>query len=658
MKKNLQLLIILTLFTGISFGQVTYHATRTLKSTDVNTDPGWKWYQNTIVQLYVEPNQPPVNRLMPWFDNNGTAAIALNTGSNSTRDMYPSDGWVLVYRDFGTTEIEQKWPHFILYNRYKGILRLFFIDFFETTQKTVYAIKFYHKNNTIASANISSNSQDKVYLDLYDPNHSQIGICRATPGQWAYVDFDVTTYDPNLPDNLGFAFEVNSILQGNLELFANKLEEVDDKTPTVFDGINSIIKKSEAGIALGKKYFSTPKGFLEDMKKHADNNKGKWFENSLRTIGNSTIANSIPIIGGVAGIITGFIGDDKGAGSTFVPFKITGDIKFESPIADFFIWAPGSNRTETNGKGEPLYDKPLGIIGVYRPLIGTLTWGCGGKQLFNLDYVINPEADIKVSDLQLGFKTDDELITYYSEKDFFNTFIWDKGDNYDIVVSMQVNSVCYPAYNTYIIKTFGNIPIECGNWLDTDGRLNWGNGTWEDIDWGKNSYITDMTIWSDGTAIWENCTAHYSSPTSITIEPGMHIVGGDVSFSVRYNGTYQKYLNNSFECNEVIFEPSQLKRASIDFDSKPEILPNKSLNSLQNSIQIYPNPFDNVIYFNSTDFATNLHIKIYNLNGSVLYNKFHKNNGHIATDFLNTGMYFIEIANNGSVIKREKIVKY
>ncbi|MFW5887096.1 MAG: hypothetical protein ACOCUL_05000, partial [Bacteroidota bacterium] len=100
------------------------------------------------------------------------------------------------------------------------------------------------------------------------------------------------------------------------------------------------------------------------MKKQADNNTGKWFEKPLRSISTSSISNFIPIIGGVAGIITGFIGADKGVSSSFIPFTITGDIKFESPIADFFIWAPGSNRTETNGKGMPLYDKPLGIIGV------------------------------------------------------------------------------------------------------------------------------------------------------------------------------------------------------------------------------------------------------------------------------------------------------
>ncbi len=659
--KKYYFLVLLALFSIFSFGQTTYNATRNLKSGDVNSDPNWVWYENNIVQLYVEPNEAPINKPMPWFDNNGTAAIALNTGSNSTRDMYPSDGWVLIFRDFGTSIENQNLPHFILYNKYKGVLRLFFIDFVMSTSKTLYSVKLSHQfDDAITSANISSNSIDKGYLDFYDTDYSQIAICRASPGEWAYVDFDLSTYDPNLPDYLGFAFEINTVLQGNINLFANKLDEIDEKSPTTFDAINSTIKKTQDGIALGKKYFSTPKGFLDDMKKHADSNKGAWFEAPLRLISNSTIAQSIPVIGGIAGIITGFIGSDKGSNSSFTPFKITGDIKFESSRADILLWVPGSKRDETEGRGIPLYDRPLGIIGIYRPLIGTLTWGCGGKQVFEFDYTINPDASIKITEIEFGHKTDDGLMTYYSEKDFFKTFIWDEGDNYDIVLKMRVTSLCHTGKSAFIVKTFSNVRKECGKWLLSGEPKEKVYSDWTYIDYNPSNephYVHDFTLVSEGLSTFDNCTISFSAPTSITIKPGFHFKGGKIQLSTRHKDTYQKYLSGQFECSENTSQLNSLK-SSINKGTNltsdiPKIIENQS-----NSFVIYPNPFTDKIMIkpnkNNTD---NYRVKIFNVNGTLLYDNLHIETTQIETNFLGSGFYILEIANNRANEFRQKIIK-
>ncbi|SKC24236.1 T9SS type A sorting domain-containing protein [Alkalitalea saponilacus] len=663
--------VLVVLFLGIichqfsAFSQLPKLATRAMSVNDPNTDPNWKWYENVTVQLYVEANQPPVNRKMPWFGNQGSAAIALNTGDNATRDMYPSDGWVLLYRDFGTPSIEQPWPHFILYNKFKGIVRLFFIDF-RITPQSYYAITLSHKNPSITTSALASDSRDKGYLDSYSATHNQIAICKATLGEWAYVDFDFTTYDPNKPAGLGYAFEVKSVYQGHIDLFANKLSEVTEKNPTTFEAVNSVIKKSAASIALGKQYFSTPQGFLKDMTKLADDNKGKWFESTLREISGSTIANTIPIIGGVAGIITGFLGNDKGTVSSFTPFKITGDVKFDNLVRQFFIWAPGTPHNEPSGLGIPLYDKPLGIFGVRKINIletvhedSYVNFRVSSFSINKLDFIINPNSNLKVTDIKFGVVPEGASTTYLNEREFLlkkhNT------QPKSIAIFATLKSVCNLEREVFIIKSFSNFDV-IRNYQPYPPFYN------GPIPMFENNYLnTNFNIYSEndfymggdrGDFISNNSTGEIKAPTSIVLKPGTHIKGGNIKISLSYKSHHNDYiLNNNFNCTDDLSNQYFLKSVEVsnlsEFISVNEVIQNSN-------IRIFPNPFEDILYIEPIELNsnTNLQIRIYSFDGKLVYDNFNANINHIQTAFLNSGLYIIAIMNNGEIIRREKIVKY
>jgi hypothetical protein len=651
-----------------AFSQFSGLATRVMSADDPNADPSWKWYENVNVQLYVEANQPPVNRKLPWFGNQGSAAIALNTGDNSTRDMYPSDGWVLLYRDFGTPTVEQPWPHFFLYNKFKGIVRLFFIDF-RILPQSYYAITLSHKNLSITSSTLSSDSHDKGYLDSYDATHNQVAICKATPGEWAYVDFDFTTYDPNLPAGLGYSFEIKSVYQGHLDLFANKLSEVTENNPTTFEAINSVIKKTESSIALGKQYFSTPQGFLKNMEKLADDNKGKWFENTLRAISRSSIANSIPLIGGVTGIISGFLGNDKGTVSSFTPFEIKGDVKFDNLVRQFFIWAPGTPHNELNGSGMPLYDEPLGIFGVRKIGIVNYTYafyaplpnGLGdfvytySSSVNKLDFVINPNSNLKVSSMKFGVVPENSETIYLTEKELFKKEFEIQPKR--IAIFATLNSVCNPEREMYIIKSFSNfdnvtkykelVPIkeipDAINYLNTNYDL----CSQRDVCFGGNE-INFVSI---------NSTGVITAPTSIILKSGTQIKGGNVKISTNYKAHYDDYMSSTiFKCTDNLYDETLLKSA--EKSNVSELISGNEV--MQNSnIRIFPNPVNDNLYIEPIDLVTNtnLQIRIYSLDGKIVYDNLYKNINHIQTAFLNKGLYIVEIMNNGNIIKREKIVK-
>lgn len=60
---------------------------------------------------------------MPWM---GQGALDLNYGLEIINDYKRSDGWELVYNTFSENSPPLVNPYFILYNKYRGILRLYY----------------------------------------------------------------------------------------------------------------------------------------------------------------------------------------------------------------------------------------------------------------------------------------------------------------------------------------------------------------------------------------------------------------------------------------------------------------------------------------------------------------------------------------------------
>jgi hypothetical protein len=122
--------LLLLCSTATAFGQGGPSANRYLPANDPNLDPAWDW----TTPVNNVPNGYPVyfnaastinstNVQLPFNSSGHPLSDAL---SHSTKDMYPEDGWMLVYRDFGTpgATFQPKLPFFVLYNKYRGKLRV------------------------------------------------------------------------------------------------------------------------------------------------------------------------------------------------------------------------------------------------------------------------------------------------------------------------------------------------------------------------------------------------------------------------------------------------------------------------------------------------------------------------------------------------------
>lgn len=89
-----------------------------LMPNDPNFDPNWDWTLNERYDLYVLGANGIIsypNIDLPYFSIYGPAGEKFHNDTTGVRDIYPRDGWVLLFRDFGTPTRGVPIPNFILY---------------------------------------------------------------------------------------------------------------------------------------------------------------------------------------------------------------------------------------------------------------------------------------------------------------------------------------------------------------------------------------------------------------------------------------------------------------------------------------------------------------------------------------------------------------
>lgn len=194
---------------------------RILLPGDQNLDP-WDWTIPTYSLWY---NTDKINPKTP------SNPFLFNSAGRLYKDMYSSDGWMLVARDFGTPTAAIRLPFYILYNKYRGILRS--VIYYPDDQEAVtnHSVMLSFDNNPgvhPALFNFAEKSPDKSYLNDYDPSARQTAIAFASPGSFIITDFNVIGYDPSLfdpsnhnYDELSFSLTVKHVLIGDVDTYSN-----------------------------------------------------------------------------------------------------------------------------------------------------------------------------------------------------------------------------------------------------------------------------------------------------------------------------------------------------------------------------------------------------------------------------------------------------
>jgi hypothetical protein len=339
------------------------------------------------------------------------------------RDMYPSQGWVLLYESMGRwayNSLNQpnkiyavSYPSFVLYNKYTGITRVFLYDYCKPDGNNGVEISLVLRGEGTDRgsrifddlAPFSSALNSNRNIEIQSLNISNVVIDK---GSWYVADF-MTAYDPcrentAFPPDLQVNFrrvssynvdlKVNGTIVTNQGTGSNKpvstslLSNIDYNgigkasisAYKEFAGLNKTLNKYIEILSpvnkqkLEKSYDDIiknqldldPTGMTFDEKstlaiKHLGGRQKKDKDNLSRLLG---ISNSLPYLGTAYGLYRHFTSGTTAKKSSptisTVNLTINGTIDNTTNNNVTTIRLPGASLLE--GFGEPVYNKTLGLF--------------------------------------------------------------------------------------------------------------------------------------------------------------------------------------------------------------------------------------------------------------------------------------------------------
>jgi hypothetical protein len=349
------------------------YAGRYMPPNDPNLTPYWDWtVSGTGHTLYYSTNGQTPQQLnniqLPFF----SGGHPLNTDQ---KDMYPEDGWMLAYRDFGTPTAAPPLPYFILYNKYRGTLRLMFYNA-PNLSFSYYKVDLSFRSTTATGALLTFTDEVKVTVDNYDISKKESFMGRVPQLQgWAYADFVVLGYDPNLHPDAKFHVDIWGLNESTIQLTSSQFtlnELVDNASPGAGSNLGSqLLKAYDTGHKFYKDNEALRKSYADQIAKlDMPGPDGKpqakpWWYSPVKTLLG---------VGGVvfsqhASALVGFVRFFIGGKSTPTPraplkfsgvLNMTGTITTTLPIlSDDFALATGPLAPDFN---RPVQAIPWGVF--------------------------------------------------------------------------------------------------------------------------------------------------------------------------------------------------------------------------------------------------------------------------------------------------------
>jgi|GEM_PF-1183417 len=599
---------------------------------DPNLDPNWSWHtdRNPQVMYYnVQNRVQKINKVvyLPFFSSGHDLCHP------TKKDMYPEDGWMLFCKDFGTPTRAPEMPFFILYNKYRGILRVLFYNAQQINYSLFKAdLSFVTSSQSAAILTFSDNV--KPFLYDYDPNKSDIVLGEiAKFGGWGYADFSLFGYDPRLNKNAIMRLTVHGVNESVIKLNSTEftLNQILDlgnqsgsnNTGNFKDALNE-------GVKYYKNVDKLEKGLKNEIKA-IDKKGGKkpWYYNGLEAVANVASGNIVGAVAGVLGFVKSlFFTKDE----TPKPMKFEGSIKFEGTITnnellfatDFILNNNASLSIEYN---KPVQDIPIGVfnlannINLYYAESKTknvtreyysLLKPNSHSSADELKYVFNENSGLIMTSMKAAFVYEDYEPTELYMPQLFNKMSFEhKRENKEstripngvaLELKFQAKGTINMNEEITVYKVYPTNLKKVDDWSDFwwsyvvigDPDLNF-----DFFGGGKYNIAINNIYIKNGFTI---------NSADISLTPFVHFIAGNqvrINPNVKITGNQNK--NISFKCadhNSLQLSPSTAGNPnfveSMLIDIEPEIFDDLDFRNLQIHYEISdednaPTPIENVI---------------------------------------------------------------
>lgn len=327
------------------------------------------------------PNQSQIS--VPWV---GQGSLASAYGTDIINDIKASEGWELLYNTFDDNAPGPLVnPYFILYNKYRGIMRVYL---YVTTQFVTPSS--YIEDGIAVVSNHQTSILNFLGNEIVDGEANQKSYSQVQPlpfdgsqplaaNKWYMMQYEMA-YDPNLS-----TIPYNDI-QLSWKLNYHNIEEI-TIDGTSKGSITGVIGTASSGTSASIRNFTTGVGsaviagvgkeFILKNTINSDtgeNNIGlnpSIFKDVLSGI-SSAASNTV---GGLPGLaMKMFSGIFGGTGTKATPISLTIDTKIDLkgknitsgsfPSSPTSFWMPGTNIASNANGYIPLYNKVLGICNI------------------------------------------------------------------------------------------------------------------------------------------------------------------------------------------------------------------------------------------------------------------------------------------------------
>jgi hypothetical protein len=382
MCKQILCLLALILLTDISYSQCTE------RTYDPSTT--WDWRSTTYTVNVRDQNNAPIQLTIesPWYALSSNNSNVNPFRLENPKDYEPSDGWVLIQRDFGTSANPINHPYFVLYNKYSGLLRIFVAITKVIGTHTAGVITLTYQDGSYRSAVLENhttlpgrNALNEFNNDVEPvrfPNSYSFDI-----PYWMHADF-VTNYDPCTCNELSqLVFDVKLLTTANLSFTANGTAQthIDASGKSGSGARESYAKIGQGIVDAGNSFHKSTQSALDNLKSifpsidYAEN----------------PVYNVLPGIGAAVGVAnylyTLFGGSSAPKATVFdINLKANGDITESDSYKNVIFETPGSDNLTLIPPTQLTYNNPLGVFTLLEtPQV------IGSTNLHDLDDVIHAE---------------------------------------------------------------------------------------------------------------------------------------------------------------------------------------------------------------------------------------------------------------------------
>lgn len=380
-------LFVLSLFIGFSIGscsdnefeELSDNSNATKVQTRAVPTPVFDWENADWMPTPSMQSRIP----SPW---SGQGSLVGTYGIDIVNDRKAFDGWELLYNTFDSNVTAPLVnPYFILYNKYRGIMRiyLYLTTSFVTTSS-------YIQDGITVVSNCKTSILNYLGQDIIDiakePNKQYMqmqpapidGSLPLAANRWYMMQYELA-YDPNLADipykDIQFSWTLNYYNVQQISLGGNITGTLNG---TIGSSSGSNLFKPLLGVgkAVGTGVLA---GVGKDLMTHntinaetGENKLGlsnKIFKDVAKGVSAALSAASGNIPSAIMGLLSAVVG---GSSSTPTPISLTLKAEIELkgtgteggafPSTPVSFWIPGTNITSEATGFVPVYNKNLGVL--------------------------------------------------------------------------------------------------------------------------------------------------------------------------------------------------------------------------------------------------------------------------------------------------------